>query len=125
MVENPRKDDPMTATLDYAAARHLVGLTQREFGERIGVSGDAVRDWESGKHTPAPKSRDAIALLVQQHNVETARLRSQISDCYTSGGPVVHPPVIRIEPRAGFPRGWYVALAARLYDGVPVSVELD
>lgn len=122
MVENTDRGETMQTPINFAAARHLVGLTQQEFGDRIGVSADTARNWESGKHAPSRHAQDAIAMLVQEHNTETARLRSQVSDHYTSGAE--GPPVITMQQRDGYPRGWYVALAARLYDGVPVSIEL-
>ncbi|MBL8518211.1 MAG: helix-turn-helix transcriptional regulator [Betaproteobacteria bacterium] len=42
-------------------AREALNLTQEETADRIGVSRQTIRDWESGKSVPTRKHHDAIS----------------------------------------------------------------
>lgn len=41
--------------------REAAGLSQRELGERIGVSGPAVAMWESGENRPSLTNLEKLA----------------------------------------------------------------
>lgn len=45
------------------ATRKLLGLTQREFADRVGVSQISVSFWETGRTTPRPKQQAKILAL--------------------------------------------------------------
>ena len=49
----------MTHKIKYA--REQLGLTQAEFGKLVGVSKQAVCDWEKGRRTPRPANLKTIA----------------------------------------------------------------
>ena len=52
------------AGLAVARARKILGITQRELGEKLGVKALAVGRWESA-HSEVPRARrEAITLLV-------------------------------------------------------------
>lgn len=42
-------------------ARLVEGLTQKELGDKLGVSGVTVCKWETGKITPAPRRLKRIS----------------------------------------------------------------
>jgi transcriptional regulator with XRE-family HTH domain len=46
--------------ISLAAARVNANLTQKEFGERCGVSESTVIAWETGKRSPNLKKLDVI-----------------------------------------------------------------
>lgn len=41
--------------------RETAGLTQRELGERIGISGPAVAMWETGENRPSLTNLEKLA----------------------------------------------------------------
>ena len=41
--------------------REAAGMSQRELGERIGISGPAVAMWESGKNRPSLTNLEKLA----------------------------------------------------------------
>lgn len=41
--------------------REAAGLTQRELGERIGISGPAVAMWETGENRPSLTNLEKLA----------------------------------------------------------------
>jgi transcriptional regulator with XRE-family HTH domain len=43
-----------------ASRRRVLGLSQREMAERMGVDPDTLRGWEAGRHQPTGKSLDGI-----------------------------------------------------------------
>src|SRR3989440_4988621 len=70
---------------DYAFAqlmlmlRTTIGLTQAGLGERLGVSGRAVAEWEGGLSYPkAERLKAFIALCVQQHAFAAGREEEEI-----------------------------------------------
>jgi transcriptional regulator with XRE-family HTH domain len=54
------------------AGRTAAGLSQRALGERLGVSGNTIRDWESGKFQPSPERRALIESVLNALPVEVA-----------------------------------------------------
>ena len=63
----------MTAT-DIEAFRTALGLSQTELAERIGVTPQAVCQWESGKRTP---SRPVLILLEQIRSDARSSVRGE------------------------------------------------
>ena len=47
----------------FTRLRKQRGLTQEELGEKLGVSGQAVSKWESGKSDPSTTNLMALAKL--------------------------------------------------------------
>lgn len=45
--------------------RKKLGLTQREFAEKIGVSLFSVRNWEQGIYSPCELSKEKINKLIK------------------------------------------------------------
>lgn len=95
---------------EIAATRHLVGYSQAELGEALGVGRHAVKDWESARFTPRPGITDDLATIRAEHDEATALL----INVAVTGKTIVLPN----GPR---PRGWYVALGARVLAVVPVA----
>lgn len=93
---------------EIAATRHLLGLSQAELASMLSVGRDAVKDWERGKFQARPGVIADLATLRTEHDRETARLAKGAAD----GIPIALP----AGPR---PRGWYLALGARILDRVP------
>lgn len=99
----------MTMTgAEIAATRHLLGLSQSELASMLGVGRDAVKDWERGKFQARSGVTADLLALRAQHDTETAQLAEGAAD----GIPIGLPD----GPR---PRGWYLALGARVLDRVP------
>lgn len=96
--------DSMTAA-EIAATRHLLGLTRRELGDACGVSEQAVKQWERGSSVAYESRITAILALRDEHDREAAHLIAGARD----GIPIGLPD----GPR---PRGWYLALGARVLD---------
>jgi transcriptional regulator with XRE-family HTH domain len=48
-----------------AAGRKVLGLSQREMAERLGVDPATVRGWEAGLHRPNGKRLDVIGEFLQ------------------------------------------------------------
>ena len=47
------------------ALREEVGLSQREMGARIGVSGPAVAQWETGENRPSLTNLEKLAEVLE------------------------------------------------------------
>jgi transcriptional regulator with XRE-family HTH domain len=45
------------------AIRARTGLTQAQFADRLGVTVDTVRSWETGRRTPAPALRPKLIAM--------------------------------------------------------------
>lgn len=91
-----------------ASIRQLLGLSQQELAALLGISRDSVKQWESGKTTASAGVVADIQTLVDQHTAETAALLAD----QAAGRPLI------LRPGA-MPRGWYVALGARVIDRHP------
>jgi len=53
---------------EFAAYRHLVGLTVEELGEKLGVDPRTVRGWESGQECISESAGDALRGIVDSHS---------------------------------------------------------
>ncbi|AUG28720.1 helix-turn-helix domain-containing protein [Microbacterium hominis] len=94
---------------EVAATRHLVGLTRVEFAEKLGVNPHTVKDLESGRLAPKTTGiYSDIAALRARHDAEASRLSTGAAE----GIPIAL-------PASPEPRGWYLALGARVLDRVP------
>lgn len=61
--------------MDIKQARTQLGMTQAEFGEKLGVSERTIQNWEYGVTAPIPAKVKAIeALLAEGQPMTTARL---------------------------------------------------
>ena len=110
MIRVEMIDGPDASTLTaavIAATRHLVGLSQAEFAPLVGVGRDSIKGWEAGKASPRAQAVSAILSLREQHDREVEAARAFATD----GLPV--------SLGGDMPRGWYVAVAARLLDTHP------
>ena len=93
---------------EIAATRHLLGLSQAELAAELNVGRHAVKDWESGRfHARAGVVADLLALR-EIHDREAARLIQGADDG-----------IIIALPSGPKPRGWYLALGARVIAAVP------
>ena len=92
-----------------AATRHLIGLSQAELADELGVNRHAVKDWESGRFAARSGVVADLAALRVAHDADLDEMVRRAAK-----GPVEVPG----GPR---PRGWYLALAARLLDRVPAA----
>ena len=99
--------DTMTGA-EIAATRHLLGLSQAELADMLGVNRHAVKDWESSRFNARPGVIADLAHLRAAHDAEVTRL----TDGAQNG-------VVISLPDGPKPRGWYRALGARVIDRVP------
>ncbi len=65
--------------------REIIGRTQREFGNLIGVSKDTVVSWENGRNklTPAAAFRIQFATAADRHRL----MQNKSLTCYQNGKP--------------------------------------
>ncbi|MGX9349385.1 helix-turn-helix domain-containing protein [Microbacterium sp. KNMS] len=91
-----------------AATRHLIGMSQAELAEALNVNRHAVKDWESGRFTARPGVVADLEAIRAQHDAEARKL----TEAADQGVPLSLP----AGPR---PRGWYLALGARVLSAVP------
>ena len=74
MAGGPRKQGARlsmgNAERDYAALvkglRRRLGLTQKQFAHRLGVTFASVNRWENGQVKPSPMARQKLEVLDQQ-----------------------------------------------------------
>jgi putative transcriptional regulator len=57
------------ASVDVAAIRAKLGLTQEEFATRFGFSKGAVRDWEQGRKGPEASARILLKVIDKRPDV--------------------------------------------------------
>lgn len=105
--------DRMTAA-EFAAWRHLLGLTLDELAEALAVNPRTTRAWESGRDPIPARITDELAAM----DVEHRALADQMVAAET---PVAIHRDKHVGPR---PRGWYVAAAARAL-AVDPDLEVD
>lgn len=98
----------MISPAEFAATRHLIGLTQNDLATILNVNPRTVRGWESGKYAPRLEIINELELLRREHD-ETVRILTLAA----AEGDVIG------LPRAPKPPGWYLAIGARLLDQVP------
>ncbi len=101
-----------TTAAQIAATRHLLGLSQAELAEALHVNRHAVKDWESGRFGARPGVVGDLAALRAEHDAEL-----EVMIIHATIGPVD-------VPHGPKPRGWYLALSARLLDRRP-SAQID
>ncbi len=75
-----KEDRTIASTAKHAAlsmlgrklrdTRRQAGLTQREVGAHLGVTGQTVRNWETGRNEPSKESLDSLASLFNIHPEE-------------------------------------------------------
>lgn len=101
----------MTAA-EIAATRHLIGLSQAELADELNVNRHSVKDWESGRFAARQGVVTDLIALRAQHEAELTQMvqRAEQSPIAIPNGPR--------------PRGWYLALGARLLDRLP-DVQID
>ena len=94
--------DRMTGA-EFAARRHLLGLTLDELASILGVNPRTVRAWEAERDPIPPRVPDELGALIVEHTALTQEV--------AAAGSVQ---IVRAK-RDGQdrPRGWYVAAAAR------------
>ncbi len=54
------------------AVRSRIGMTQREFSERIGISVDTLRNWEQGRRHPTGTARALLRIIDKAPEVAVA-----------------------------------------------------
>lgn len=95
--------DRMTGA-EFAAHRHLLGLTVQELAGMLGVQARTARAWESGRDPIPWRVPDELHELGKGHAALAHRMA-------TDGRPIV---ITRDKTAdTARPRGWYVAAAAR------------
>jgi putative transcriptional regulator len=57
------------ASVDVAAIRAKLGLTQKSFAARFGFSRGAVRDWEQGRKVPEASARILLKVIDRRPDV--------------------------------------------------------
>ena len=97
---------------DFAARRHLIGLTLEEVADVLGVNPRTARAWEAGRDLIPERICGELAALIDEHTV----LVEQMLDSKEVVGIVRDKDVAT--PR---PRGWHVAAAAR---ALPIEPDL-
>ena len=100
-------DDRMSPA-EVAATRHLLGLSQSELCDLLGIARSTLHDWERGKWRPSAGLQADLLALRAEHDAEAERLADGAADGM----------IISLTPG---PRhlGWSVALGARVMDRVP------
>jgi transcriptional regulator with XRE-family HTH domain len=89
---------------EFAAYRHLIGLTVDELASALRVNPRTARSWESGRDPIPARVAEELEALAVEHRALARRMADD-------GRPVA----IRRDKTAPTdkPRGWYVAAAAR------------
>jgi transcriptional regulator with XRE-family HTH domain len=61
--------DPLPPPISFserlAAARRVLGLSQRKMAEKLGVDPATIHDWEAGRHRPIKRSLEMIGRVFQ------------------------------------------------------------
>ena len=89
---------------EFAARRHLLGLTLDELAAMIGVNPRTVRAWETGRDLIPERIGDELAALIDEHTALVERMVDSEEVVGIVRGKAADMPR---------PRGWYVAAAAR------------
>lgn len=94
---------------EFAARRHLLGLTLDQLAAVLGVNPRTVRAWESGRDLIPPRISLEFVVLIDEHTALVRQmLDADVPVCIPRDGAAPHP------------RGWHVAAAARA-----IAVEPD
>ena len=68
------KEAYMAAARYARRVRKRLGLTQREFSQRIDVPLDTIRNWEQGKREPAGPARALLKILAKNPEIALSAL---------------------------------------------------
>ncbi len=101
--------DERLQAAEFAARRHLLGLSLDELAALLKVHPRTVRSWESGRDQIPLRVRDELDGL----DVDHATLASQ----YAARRRVLLPYDKADDLYAGRPRGWHVAAVSRAMAG--------
>ena len=102
------------SALTVAATRRLLGLTVDELAALLGVNPRTVRGWEAGKYAPGEAVWADVQRIRAGHDAELAKALSIVDS-----GQALTMSLDRDFPIRPVPRGWMVALAARVLDARP------
>ena len=73
---NQDNNDAMAEMGEYIrSVRARVGMTQREFSDRIGISVDTLRNWEQGRRYPTGTARALLRIIDKAPEVAVAALQ--------------------------------------------------
>lgn len=61
---------------DLTALRRYLGISQKEFAERIGISINTLQNWEQGRRTPDGPAKALLRLLVKHPRLVLDDLKS-------------------------------------------------
>ena len=89
---------------EFAAYRHLIGLTLDELAAALGVNPRTVRSWETERDLIPERIPAELAALAAEHG--------RLADQMAGDGRPIGITRDKAAPSAR-PRGWYVAAAAR------------
>lgn len=62
--------------IDVRAARAMLGMTQRDFARKFGVSVDTVRNWEQGRRQPEGPARVLLAVIERNPKAVLAAVKA-------------------------------------------------
>lgn len=100
---------------EFIARRQLVGLTDKQLADALGINERSIRGYAAGTYSPVDGVARDLDALVARHTAEVNRLHG--------AGTVIELPLVPRdrgwEPDGNRPRGWYAALGARLVDRDP------
>ena len=100
---------------EFIARRQLVGLTDKQLADALGINERSIRGYAAGTYSPVDGVARDLDSLVARHTAEVNRLHG--------AGTVIELPLVPKdrgwEPDRNRPRGWYAALGARLVDRDP------
>jgi DNA-binding XRE family transcriptional regulator len=109
-VQTTSRDGDRITGAEFAAYRHLIGLTIDELAAALRVNPRTARAWESGRDPISTWVPEELDALVLEHRALALRLADD-------GRPIA----IRRDKTAAAdkPRGWYIAAAARAMEVKP------
>jgi putative transcriptional regulator len=67
-------------SVDVAALRGRMNLTQSEFANRFGLSAATLRDWEQKRRTPEAPARLYLRMIEKEPEAVLRALSSEVSD---------------------------------------------
>ena len=60
---------PLSDAMRVRVIRALLGMTSKQFAQKIGVSATTLTSWEKGRNTPQAHIRPRISDLCQEHGI--------------------------------------------------------
>ena len=67
--------------IDIRELRRLLGLNQKKFAHKVGVSARTVRRWENGQFDPSPLALEKLQALVKKGLKEKGRESKNGTGC--------------------------------------------